>query len=154
MNWMEKFVPDAESCVALFTMGLTQKGSTFVWVDTGIVGANQKPEYRLMRRIETVDDAPARFKTGMFAAFTGEEFQRILPENFIPMRFHDGTFMVIDLYGSKAKTEMNPHKKSRIAGTTGIILSRVNGSNARTMAQAYAQAAIFLIQTGGLKAGL
>lgn len=146
MKWTEKFVPDAETCIALFTMGFPQKETTFVWVDSGLLGIDSIPKYNLARR---VDISEMGILAGVFAAYTAEEFQTVLPENFLPVRMRDGTWMIVDIHGSTIKQERSIEKIQ----TQAIILARVNGSSARTAAQAWAQAAIFLIQTGAVQAG-
>lgn len=147
MNWLEKFVPDAETCIALFTMNVPQANSTFVWVDTGLVDAEKKNQYHLQRRIDIVD-APKQFLTGVFAAFTAEEFQSILPLNFVPMQPRPGQWIIVDLYGTKLADEASDGMQAR-----QVVMARVNGSNANRPAQAFAQASIFLIQSGALKLG-
>lgn len=145
-HWIEKMIPDSDTCIALHTMGFRPRGTTFVWVDMGLIDhATEEPILHPMRYTEMVQ---GRY----FPAPTAEEFQSILPVNFFPMRVKEGVWFICDLYGSKMSEQKNSDEKSVVAGTNALVLSRVNGSTAKTAAQAFANAVIFLIQSGALKA--
>lgn len=146
-NWIEKFIPDSDTCIALHTMGFRPKETTFVWADTGLIEhATESPVLRAMRRVE------ASGLCRNFPAPTAEEFQEMLPINFLPMRVKEGVWIIVDLYGSKmSEQKMDPSENSVVAGSMALVLSRVNGSTAASAAQAFAQAVIFMIQTGALK---
>lgn len=145
MEWLKHMVPDPETCVLLREINFPQKGTELIWVDTKLVNHDDTPVYRLMRRADWVSANP-----NFFAAYTGEEFQRVLPENFFPYRLKDQTFVICNLYGSEQKIQQNPDKDTPISRSVAMILKRVNGSGAKTLAQAWAQATIFLIQQGEL----
>lgn len=146
MNWFDKFIPDFESCVALSTMGFPQKNTTFVWVDTGVLDAQNKTVYAAKRAIEV---KPNEFK-GVFAAYTAEEFQLVLPLNFVPVRTEKGSFLIVDLYGTSFD-QSSKKVDAKVLETRAFTLKKVNGSHAMTIAQAWANAAIFLIQSNLIK---
>jgi len=147
LKWLEHLVCDVDTAIALWTMQFPQKDTMFVWCDTGVLDNQNKPVYRLMRRVELVD-APKQFMTGVFAAYTSEEFQSILPLNFMPMRMRPGLWCIVDAYGTQMKDQ-----KDTAGGveTRQVIMARVSGSDAKQPAEAFGRAAIFLIQEGLLK---
>lgn len=147
LKWLERFVPDVDNCIALFTMNFPQKETAFVWVDAGILDSQNKSVYRLIRRVE-IADAPPQFMTGVFAAYTLEEFMSVLPLNFVPMQARPGVWMVVDVYGTKLHDSDEGGMAAR-----QIVMARVNGSDAATAPNAFAKAAISLIQSGLLKIG-
>lgn len=149
LKWLEDMVCDVDSAIALFTMQFPQKGTRFVWCDTGVVDNQNKPVYRLLRTIE-LEDAPKQFRSGVFAAFTAEEFQTILPINFMPMQQRPGLWCIVDTYGTKMHDQ---EAKDNSPAARQIVMARVNGSDANRASEAFAKAAIYLIQTGLLKIG-
>lgn len=140
---MEKYVPDAETCIALAEIGVDQGKSLFAWVDTGVLDTNRKPVFKLLFA-EGLD----RMRVGTFDAPTAQELQTLLPINFVPIRFGDGQWAIVDFYGTAMKDV--PASGVAAAGKS-VVLARVNGSNANGPAQAFAQAAIFLVKEGALK---
>ena len=138
--WAERLVPDFDSCIALQTMNFPQKNTQFVWVRMPVITLNGEPSYKLFRRVEVEANET------MFAAYTAEEFQSVLPINFVPVRMRDNSWIIVDLHGTTIS-----NKKEDKAHFHGVTLARVNGSMADRAAQAFANAAIFLIQTGAIK---